>query len=340
MFRANVIGFVLAVGSSAFIGSSFIIKKKGLQRAVAYGSRASSGGYGYLQEPLWWIGMLTMSIGEFANFLAYICAPAVLVTPLGVLSIIVSAILGNFFLKEKLQKLGILGCIMCVMGSIVIVLHAPREHSINSVEEIWELAMQPAVLLYIASAVAVVLVLVLYLEPRYGKTNIMVYIGVCSIAGSITVMSIKAIGIAMELTLENYSKVSHFKCWVFAMVATSCIITQLNYLNKALDTFNTAVVTPIYYAMFTSLTIFASAIMYKEWAGESASNIVSILCGFITVLSGTMVLHGTKEPDQLPSADYSALPQISWVVHANGEIWKQRDNDEEFVAFIRQDHFK
>lgn len=40
MFKDNLIGFGLAVGSSAFIGSSFIIKKKGLQRAGALGSRA------------------------------------------------------------------------------------------------------------------------------------------------------------------------------------------------------------------------------------------------------------------------------------------------------------
>lgn len=32
---------------------------------------------------------------------------------------------------------------------------------------------------------------------------------------------------------------------------------------QALDTFNTTVVSPIHYAMFTSLTIFASAIMFK-----------------------------------------------------------------------------
>lgn len=36
---------------------------------------------------------------------------------------------------------------------------------------------------------------------------------------------------------------------------------MLNF--QALDTFNTAVVSPIYYAMFTSLTILASAIMFK-----------------------------------------------------------------------------
>uniref|UniRef100_A0A5B7B3A9 Probable magnesium transporter n=1 Tax=Davidia involucrata TaxID=16924 RepID=A0A5B7B3A9_DAVIN len=343
MYTDNLIGFGLAVASSAFIGSSFIIKKKGLQRAGASGPRASSGGYGYLLQPLWWVGMITMIVGELANFIAYIYSPAVLVTPLGALSIIVSAVLAHFLLKEKLRKMGILGCLLCIVGSTVIVLHAPGEHSISSVEEIWDLATQPAFLLYTASAIAVVLVLVLYWGPRYGQTNIMVYIGICSIIGSLTVMSIKAIGIAIKLTLEGSSQVLCFQTWVFAMVALTCIITQLNYLNKALDTFNTSVVSPIYYAMFTSLTIFASAIMFKDWSGQSASNIVSVLCGFITVFSGTMVLHSTREPDPPPSTEYMSLsPQISWLIHANGEIWKQKDDElhPEFIGIIQQDHFK
>lgn len=49
---------------------------------------------------------------------------------------------------------------------------------------------------------------------------------------SLQVMSVKAIGIAIKLTLEGSSQVAHFKSWVFAMVAAMCIITQLNYLNK------------------------------------------------------------------------------------------------------------
>jgi hypothetical protein len=86
----NVKGIVLALLSSGFIGASFIIKKKGLRRAaVASGIRAGVGGYSYLLEPLWWVGMITMIVGEVANFVAYAFAPAVLVTPLGALSIIV-----------------------------------------------------------------------------------------------------------------------------------------------------------------------------------------------------------------------------------------------------------
>ncbi|XVF00100.1 hypothetical protein REPUB_Repub03eG0256300 [Reevesia pubescens] len=263
MYSSNLKGFILAMVSSAFIGSSFIIKKKGLRKAGINGPRASSGGYGYLLEPLWWIGMLTMIIGEISNFVAYIYAPAVLITPLGALSIIVSAVLAHFMLKEKLQKMGMLGCLLCIVGSTVIVLHAPEERSITSIEEIWELAIQPAFLLYTASALATALVLILYFSPRYGQTNIMVYVGICSVIGSLTVMSVKAIGIAIKLTLEGTNQAKYFQTWIFAMVAITCIITQLNYLNMALDTFNTTIVSPIYYALFTSFTILASAIMFK-----------------------------------------------------------------------------
>ncbi|KAF2292086.1 hypothetical protein GH714_009415 [Hevea brasiliensis] len=262
-----------------------------------------SGGWAWL--PLYsvsarfdlYLAKLAVIVGEISNFVAYIYAPAVLVTPLGALSIIVSAVLAHFLLKEKLQKMGMLGCLLCIVGSTVIVLHAPEEQSINSVEEIWELAIQPAFLLYTASVVAVAFVLILYCAPRYGQTNIIIYIGICSIIGSLTVMSIKAIGIAIELTLEGINQAKYFQTWVFAMVAITCIITQLNYLNMALDTFNTAIVSPIYYAMFTSFTILASAIMFKDYSGQSASSIASELCGFITVLSGTAVLHSTRDPD-------------------------------------------
>ncbi|KAL9248802.1 putative magnesium transporter NIPA7 [Drosera capensis] len=344
MYSSNLIGFILACVSSAFIGSSFIIKKKGLKRAGASGPRASVGGYGYLLEPLWWVGMITMIVGEIANFVAYIYAPAVLVTPLGALSIIVSAVLAHFMLNEKLQKMGIMGCLLCIVGSTEIVLHAPEERSINSVEEIWELATQTAFLLYTVSAIAVALVLILYCAPRYGETNILVYIGICSVIGSLTVMSVKALGIAIELTFEGVNQFKYFQAWVFGMVAVTCIIFQLNYLNMALDTFNTTVVSPIYYALFTSFTILASAIMFKDYSGQSASSIASELCGFITVLSGTTILHSTREPDPPFITDlYTPLsPKVSWHLQSNGDMWKQKDEDGQspnFIAVLRSDYF-
>ncbi|XP_010429006.1 PREDICTED: probable magnesium transporter NIPA6 isoform X2 [Camelina sativa] len=252
--------------------------------------------------------MVTMIVGEAANFVAYIYAPAVLVTPLGALSIIISAVLAHFLLKEKLKKMGVLGCVSCIVGSVVIVIHAPKEQTPNSVEEIWNLATQPAFLIYVAITMSIVLALILHFEPLCGQTNILVYIGICSLMGALTVMSIKAIGIAIKLTMEGVSQIGYPQTWLFAMVAGTCVVTQLIYLNKALDTFNAAIVSPVYYVMFTTLTIVASAIMFKDWSGQDAASIASELCGFITVLTGTMILHGTREEEQ----QQASSEQVRW----------------------------
>ncbi|KAK8571655.1 hypothetical protein V6N12_027733 [Hibiscus sabdariffa] len=145
MSSDNVRGFVLAVSSSVFIGSSFIIKKQGLKKAGASGPGAGQGGHSYLYEPWWWAGMITMIIGEVANFAAYAYAPAILVTPLGALSIIFSSVLAHFILKERLHIFGMLGCALCVVGSTTIVLHAPRERDIESVKQVWQLATEPGI---------------------------------------------------------------------------------------------------------------------------------------------------------------------------------------------------
>ena len=98
-----------------------------------------------------------------------------------------SAVLAHVMLKEKLNKLGVLGCVMCIVGSVVIVLHAPQERTISSVTEVWSLATQPAFLLYAASVIAIVLVLVFHYAPSWGHTHVMVFVGICSLMGSLSV---------------------------------------------------------------------------------------------------------------------------------------------------------
>ncbi|XP_059453440.1 probable magnesium transporter NIPA4 [Corylus avellana] len=295
MSSDNIKGLVLALSSSIFIGASFIVKKKGLKKAGASGVRAGVGGYSYLYEPLWWVGMITMIVGEIANFAAYAFAPAILVTPLGALSIIISAALARVILREKLHIFGVLGCALCVVGSTTIVLHAPQEREIESVTEVWDLATEPAFLLYASLVIAAVFIIIIYFMPQYGQTHIMVYIGVCSLVGSLSVMSVKALGIALKLTFSGMNQLVYPQTWAFTVVVITCVITQMNYLNKALDTFNTAVVSPIYYVMFTSLTILASVIMFKDWDRQNPTQIVTEMCGFVTILSGTFLLHKTKD---------------------------------------------
>lgn len=58
-----------------------------------------------------------------------------------------SAALAHIILRERLHIFGILGCVLCVVGSTTIVLHAPQEREIESVTEVWQMAMEPGKIL-------------------------------------------------------------------------------------------------------------------------------------------------------------------------------------------------
>ena len=92
-------------------------------------------GFAYLKTPLWWAGISSLVVGEVANFAAYAFAPAILVTPLGALSVLIGAVLGAYFLGEELGVLGKLGCAICLLGSVIIVLHAPPDKEIETVDQ-------------------------------------------------------------------------------------------------------------------------------------------------------------------------------------------------------------
>nr|XP_012571828.1 probable magnesium transporter NIPA1 isoform X2 [Cicer arietinum] len=263
--------------------------------------------------------MLLVIIGEIANFAAYAFAPAILVTPLGALSIIFSAVLAHFILNERLHIFGVLGCVLCMVGSTTIVLHAPHEKDIHSVKEVWQLATEPGFLVYSCGVVALVLVLIFCFAKKYGHSHMIIYVGICSLTGSITVMSVKALGIALKLTFEGMNQFKYFETWFFTIVVLGCCLLQINYLNKALDTFNTAVISPVYYVMFTSFTIIASTIMFKEWDTQNASQIATEVCGFVTILSGTFLLHKTKDMGNKPTeVSLSLTPQLP--NHTNSSV--------------------
>ncbi|KAH7521637.1 hypothetical protein FEM48_Zijuj07G0054300 [Ziziphus jujuba var. spinosa] len=284
----NIRGFSLAVSSSIFIGTSFIIKKKGLLNSGATGTRAGSGGYSYLCEPMWWAGMLTI-----ACLYVLLC----------------SAVLAHFILEEKLHIFGVLGCVLCVVGSVSIVLHAPQERTIESVKQVWSLATAPGFIVYTCLVVLLVVVLIL-LVPRYGTSHLVVYIGICSLMGSLTVMCVKAVGIALKLSFEGMNQFKYFQTWIFTVTLIFCCLLQINYLNKALDTFNTAVISPVYYVMFTTFTILASMIMFKDWDLQNGSQIATELCGFVTILAGTFLLHKTKDMGNSASTTEVTEPPV------------------------------
>ncbi|XP_067947963.1 magnesium transporter NIPA2-like isoform X2 [Watersipora subatra] len=286
------IGLTLACSSSIFIGASFILKKKGL---LNLSIRAGDGGFGYLKEPLWWAGLILMAGGEAANFTAYAFAPASLVTPLGALSVIVAALLASHFLNERLNLIGKVGCGLCVVGSTVIVVHSPEEQSVTTMEALAHKLIDPGFIVYVCIVASVSLIMIFYYAPKMGQTNVLIYIIICSLVGSLSVMGCKAIGLAIVQTFEGNNQFTYWLTYFFVLQLIVCISVQMIYLNRALDTFNTSVVTPIYYVFFTTFVIIASAILYKEWGNMDAKDVIGNICGFLTVVGGIFLLNAFRD---------------------------------------------
>ena len=293
------IGLALAMSLSLAIGTSFIITKKGLIDTLnRSGNSSGTTGHEYLRNPIWWAGIITMAIGEIANFAAYTFAPAILVTPLGALSVIIGAVLAAIFLKEELGTLGKMGCAVCLMGAVIIVLHAPPDKEIETVDEILGYATKPGFMFYCLVVLLYALFMIYKIVPKYGHTNPMIYILICLLVGLILVMSIKAFGIALKLTLSGNNQFTHLSTYLFVVVVVLCILTQMNYFNKALDQFDTSIVNPLYYVTFTTCTLLALFIMFRGFNTALAVNIISLLIGFLIIFSWVYLLNiSRKEND-------------------------------------------
>lgn len=289
----------LAVASGVFIGSSFVFKKKGLLSAQRKYETTAGESHAYLKSPLWWTGMIIMILGEVLNFVAYAFADAVLVTPMGALSVVVCAILSSIFLKEYLTLFGKVGCFLCIVGSVIIAINAPEQKTSGNIHQYQDLFIAPGFLTWLGICVVSALVIIFFVAPRYGKKNMLVYITVCSVIGGLSVSVTSGLGAAIILSIRGQNQFTYWFTYFLLGFIVVTLLVEINYLNKALELFNTAAVTPTYYVMFTAATIITSVIL-SQGMHASPATIVTIVFGFFTICAGIVLLQLSKmDPNEL-----------------------------------------
>jgi hypothetical protein len=163
------------------------------------------------------------------------------------------SVLGAYFLNERLGTLGKIGCSTCLIGSVIIVLHAPPDKDIKTIDEMLHYAIQLPFLIYCTIVSVFSVVMIYRIAPKYGKKNPLIYISICSTVGSVSIMAVKAFGIALKLTLGGNNQFTHPSTYVFAIIVVVCILTQMNYFNKALATFSTNL--SVYFSMLHSMLL-------------------------------------------------------------------------------------
>lgn len=81
--------------------------------------------------------------------------------------------------------------------------------------------------------------------PKHGRKNPLIYLSICSTTGSVSIMAIKAFGLALKMTFAGNNQFTHPSTYVFVVMIVGCILTQMNYFNKALSQFSTNMYMPI-----------------------------------------------------------------------------------------------
>lgn len=216
-----------------------------------------------------------------------------------------------------------MGCLQCVLGAIIIVMHAPEQGAAdNSIETFKHLMLSVGFLVYASIAVAISLFLVFYCGPRWGKTNMLVYITICSLIGSLSVVFTQGIGgaIVHSFTVEN--QFTNWFVYIVLILTLSTLAIEIIYLNKALNIFNTAVVTPTYYVIFTTLTIVSSIVFYRGF-DASPVNVVTCVFGFLIICSGVALLQHSR----------SEKPKVDPLLEDNQEhLLPVYDNEKYFTS--------
>ncbi|KAH6895653.1 magnesium transporter NIPA-domain-containing protein [Thelonectria olida] len=297
----KAVGIGLAIGSGLFIGVSFVMKKVGLLRANEKYHEVAGEGYGYLKNAYWWGGMTLMIIGEICNFVAYAFTDAILVTPLGALSVVITTILSAIFLKERLSMVGKVACFLCIVGSVVIVMNAPHSSSVSDIQEMQKYVIAPGFLSYAGVIIVGSVITAFWAGPKWGNKNMLVYISICSWVGGLSVVSTQGIGAAIIAWIDGKPQYKEWFFWVLLVFVITTLLTEIIFLNKALNIFNAALVTPTYYVYFTSTTIITSAILFQGFKG-TASSIVTVVLGFLTICSGVVLLQLSKSAKDVPDA--------------------------------------
>jgi drug/metabolite transporter (DMT)-like permease len=227
----------------------------------------------YLTLPLWWTGLLCMVLGETGNFVAYGIAPAALVAPMGAIAVVSNAVLSRIILKETGSYTNYAGVLCALAGTILIILNAPTKHGDAPIYN--DIVSWQGLLFWLLVTKGVILIANPFdasyaISENYSNQHVLCYCAVCSLAGSVTVVSAKVVSTAFAQAIAGNGSsmlTDSNIAWLTYLLLCCMILSAINqvaYLNHALMHFGASTVVPVYFVMFTLLSVAVAMLLFKE----------------------------------------------------------------------------
>ncbi|EME43559.1 hypothetical protein DOTSEDRAFT_72808 [Dothistroma septosporum NZE10] len=250
----------------------------------------------YLKSPIWWVGITLMVLGETGNFLAYGFAPASIVSPLGVVALISNCIIAPLLLGEKFRWRDGLGVLIAIGGCVVVVLSASDSNPKLSPDKIWRLVTTWEFETYLGITISLIIVL-MAASNKYGHKSILIDLGLVGLFGGYTALSTK--GVASLLTYTIWRVVTFPITYLLLAVLIFTAVMQIKYVNRALQNFNSTMVIPTQFVLFTLSVIIGSAILYRDFEREQTEDAIKFVSGCALTFFGVWcITSGRKSNEQ------------------------------------------
>ncbi|EXJ75599.1 uncharacterized protein A1O5_00106 [Cladophialophora psammophila CBS 110553] len=255
----------------------------------------------YLKSPYWWLGLVLMIIGEAGNFLAYGFAPASIVSPLGVVALISNCLIAPLMLKERFRRRDLYGVLVAIAGAVTVVLSARSSEAKFGPGELWKTIKRWEFLLYVIITV-VLIVALMYLEPRYGRKTILVDLGLVALCGGYTALSTKGVSSLLSVSLYKAFTFAIFYFLVLVLIASA--LMQIRYLNRALQIYDSTQVIPTQFVLFTLSVIIGSAVLYRDFEHTTLDKAIKFIIGCLLTFFGVYLI--TSQRHEMGEAEETA----------------------------------
>lgn len=121
------------------------------------------------------------------------------------------------------------------------------------------------------------IIALMYLSSRYGRSTILIDLGLVALFGGYTVLSTK--GISSLLSSSFYHIFAYPIAYLFTAILLLTAVMQIKYVNRALQRFDSTQVIPTQFVLFTISVILGSAILYRDFETVSPERMIKFCVG-------------------------------------------------------------
>ena len=331
------------------------LQRGGDDNAMSVSDTAENSSDGELEEPnylkskLWWAGIALMVAGEAGNFLAYGFAPASVVSPLGVVALVANCLIAPLLLGERFRMRDGLGVVIAVAGCVIVVMSASDSNPRLGPEEIWGYISTWEFETYLGVTVFL-MVLLSFLSQKYGDRTVLIDLGLVGLFGGYTALSTK--GVASLLSNTIWHVVTFPITYLLVAVLGITAVMQIKHLNRALQRFNSTIVIPTQFVMFTISVIVGSAILYRDFERTTTNDALMFFGGCAGTFLGVWCItsgrddgsqdgdDGMKLEDEIDAVDLIDNENVQPEIRERGNSYKQRQparNGPSFKSNIHAD---